>query len=73
MMHGGEKSDPVIVAGKPTNKAASAVAELVEQRYGTRGERRTAKHGPGSAPDFHVSQALRRVRRTTKDWYTVIT
>ena len=73
MTHGGEKSDPVIVAGKPTNKAASVVAELVEQRYGTRGERRPAKHGPGSVPDFHVSQALRRVRRTTRDWYTVIT
>ena len=67
MTHGGEKSDPVIVAGKPTNKAASVVAELVEQRYGTRGERRTAKHGPGSVPDFHVSQALGRVRSTVTD------
>ena len=51
MMYGREKSDPVIVAEKPTNKAASAVAELVERRYGTRGERGAAKHSPGTAPD----------------------
>lgn len=37
MMHGGEKSDPAIVAGKPTNKAASAVAESVEPRAGPEG------------------------------------
>ena len=37
MTHGGEKSDPAIVAGKPTNKAASAVAESVERRAGPEG------------------------------------
>ena len=37
MMHGPEKSDPVIVAGKPTNKAERSAAELVEQRAGTKG------------------------------------
>ena len=37
MMHGAEKSDPVIVAGKPTNKAERSAAELVEQRAGTKG------------------------------------
>ncbi len=37
MMHGHEKSDSVIVAGKPTNKAGRSAAELVERRTGTKG------------------------------------
>ena len=47
MMHGAEKSDPVIVAGKPANKAEQPpaersagepnAAELVEPRAGTKG------------------------------------
>src|SRR5690242_11172114 len=37
MMHETEKSDPVVVAGKPTNKAARAAAEPVEPRTGTKG------------------------------------
>jgi hypothetical protein len=37
MMHGREKSDPAIVAGKPTNKAERSAAELVERRAGTKG------------------------------------
>jgi RNA-directed DNA polymerase len=37
MMHGPEKSDPAIVAGKPTNKAERSAAELVERRAGTKG------------------------------------
>ena len=32
MMHGREKSDSGIVAGKPTNKAVSTAAEPVERR-----------------------------------------
>ena len=32
MMHGPEKSDPAIVAGKPTNKAERSAAELVERK-----------------------------------------
>ena len=32
MMHESEKSDSVVVAGKPTNKAAGAAAEPVEPR-----------------------------------------
>ena len=31
MMHGGEKSDPAIVALKPTNKAGQPGAESVER------------------------------------------
>ena len=48
MMHGAEKSDPVIVAGKPANKAEQPpaersagepnAAELVERRAGTKGK-----------------------------------
>ena len=37
MMHGHEKSDPVIVAVKPTNKAERSAAELVEPRAETKG------------------------------------
>ncbi len=37
MMHGHEKSDLAIVAGKPTNKAERSAAELVERRAGTKG------------------------------------
>ena len=37
MMHGPEKSDSVIVAVKPTNKAEQSAAELVEPRTGTKG------------------------------------
>ena len=40
MMHGPEKSDLVVVAGKPTNKAERSVAELVERRAGTEGNAR---------------------------------
>jgi len=51
MMHGPEKSDSVVVAVKPMNKAERSVAELVEPRTGTKGNagqqstRRAA--GPG--------------------------
>src|SRR5262245_30877005 len=34
MMHGREKSDSAIVAGKPTNKAVSTAAEPVERTIG---------------------------------------
>ena len=37
MMHDHEKSDPAIVAVKPTNKAGQPVAELVERRVGAEG------------------------------------
>ena len=40
MMHGREKSDRAILAGKPTNKAERSAAELVERRAGTEGNAR---------------------------------
>src|SRR5207342_99511 len=62
MMNGPEKSDPAIVAGKPTNKAEQFAAELVERRAGTEGNagqqstRRTQSR-------VSVSQALERIRQ----------
>jgi hypothetical protein len=37
MMHDPEKSDPAIVAEKPTNKAELSAADSVEPRVGPRG------------------------------------
>ena len=37
MMHGHEKSDPNVVAGKLPNKAGKPAAEAVERRAGTKG------------------------------------
>ena len=37
MMNGRERSDPAIVAVKPTNKTGQPGAELVEPRVGTKG------------------------------------
>ena len=76
MMHGHEKSDPVIVAMKPANKAEDSVAERsaaepnvaepVERRAGTKGNarqqsmRRTQRR-------VSVSQALERIRKVAKE------
>src|SRR5437899_9099211 len=63
MMHGHEKSDSAIVAGKPTNKAVSTAAEPVERRVEAKGNasqqstRRTQSR-------VSVSQALERIRQT---------
>jgi hypothetical protein len=57
MMHGHEKSDPAIVAVKPTNKAEHSAAELVEPRVGTKGNAGLAKHVPDAAPDTRDTSA----------------
>src|SRR5262249_6257704 len=55
-------SDPVIVAGKPTNKAERSAAELVEPRTGTKGKAdRQSTHWTQS--QARVSQALERIRQ----------
>jgi RNA-directed DNA polymerase len=60
-MHGPEKSDSVVVAGKPTNKAERSAAELVERRTGTKGN--ADQQSTRRAQDREsVSQALERVR-----------
>ena len=62
MMHGHEKSDPAIVAVKPTNKAERSVAELVERRAGTKGN--TAQQSTCRTQSrTHVTQALDLIRR----------
>jgi RNA-directed DNA polymerase len=65
MMHGREKSDSAIVAGKPTNKAGSTAAEPVEPR--------AEAEGNASQQSTHraqyrarVSQALERIRHVAR-------
>jgi RNA-directed DNA polymerase len=65
MMHGREKSDPVIVARNPANKAAAAAAEPGEPRTGTKGN--AGQQSTPRAQDWHrVSQALARVRQAAR-------
>ena len=66
MMHGREKSDSSIVAGKPANKAEIAAAELVERREGTEGN--TPRQSmPRTQGRTGMSQALARVRQTARE------
>ena len=67
MMHGHEKSDPAIVAGKPTNKAERSAAELVEPRVGTKGnagQQSTCRTQSRTS----VTQALERMRQAIAVW-----
>lgn len=65
MMHGREKSDAVVVAAKPTNKAGKPAAEPVEPRTGTKrnADQQSTLRTLGRA---RVSQALGRVRQATR-------
>jgi len=64
-MHEPEKSDPVVVAGKPTNNAEQSAAELVEPRTGTKGN--ADQQSTLRAQDREgVSQALERVRQAAR-------
>jgi RNA-directed DNA polymerase len=65
MTHEGEKSDPVIVAAKPTNKAAMAAAEPVEPRTGAEGNasQQSTLRTQGRE---RATQALERVRQAAK-------
>jgi hypothetical protein len=62
MMHGREKSDSAIVAGKPTNKAVPTAAEPVEPRAGAKGNARQQSTLRTQCRK-RVSQALERVRQ----------
>ncbi len=65
MTHEFEKSDSVVVAVKPTNKAVRAVAEPVEPRTGTKGN--AGQQSTRRAQDREsVSQALERVRQAAR-------
>src|SRR4029453_1785055 len=60
-MYDHEKSDPAIVAVKPTNKAGQPAAELVEPRAGAEGN--VSQQSTGRAQyRVTVSQALARIR-----------
>jgi len=65
MMHGHEKSDSVIVAAKPANKAEQPAAEPVEPRTGTKGnaDQRSTHRTQSRA---NVSQALERIRKVAR-------
>src|SRR5712692_7604129 len=65
MTHKPEKSDSVVVAVKPTNKAERSAAEPVEPRTGTKGnvgQQRTRRAQDRES----VSQALERVRQAAR-------
>ena len=64
-MHDQEKSDPGILAVKPTNKAGRLAAEPVERRPGTKGnaERQSTLWTQGRE---RVTQALNRVRQAAR-------
>src|SRR5437660_1534003 len=65
MMHEREKSDPAIVAMKPTNKAERSAAEPVEPRAGTKGN--ADQHSTCRAQyRVSVSQALERIRQVRR-------
>jgi RNA-directed DNA polymerase len=65
MMNGHEKSDPAIVAVKPTNVTEQSAAELVEPRAGAKGN--TRQQSMRRAQDRgSMSQALERVRQAAK-------
>ena len=65
MMYGLEKSDPAIVAMKPTNKAGRPAAELAERRVGAKGN--ADQQSTRRAQDREsVSQALDRIRQAAR-------
>ena len=62
MMHEPEKSDSVVVAGKPTNKAERSATEPVEPRTETKGNaNQQSTHRTQSRAS--VTQALERIRK----------
>ena len=80
MMHGHEKSDSVIVAAKPANKATHSVveqsaaeptaAELVEPRTETKGnadQQSTCR----AQNRISVTQALERIRKVANKRFAV--
>jgi RNA-directed DNA polymerase len=65
MMHGGGKSDPVVVAAKPTNEADRSAPGPAEPRTGTKGN--AGQQSTRRAQDrASVSQALERIRQVAR-------
>ena len=68
MMHGREKSDPAIVAVKPTNKAGQTGGGAGGAKGGGQGERGPAKHAPDAEPGKRVPGAgARTASRKAKE------
>jgi RNA-directed DNA polymerase len=66
MMHERGKTDPVVVAEKPANKAERSAAESVEPRAGTK--RNAGQQSTSRTPSrTSVTQALERIRRTARE------
>ena len=65
MMHDREKSDPAIVAEKPTNKAGRPAAESAEPRVGAEGNASWQSTNRTQGRE-RVSQALERVRQAAR-------
>ena len=65
MMYDHEKSDPAIVAVKPTNKAGQPAAELAEPRAGAEGNVRQQSTGRAQYRET-VPQALKRIRQAAR-------
>ena len=65
MMYDHEKSDPAIVAVKPTNKAGQPAAESVETRAGAKGNASWQSTHRTQGRE-RVSQALERVRQAAR-------
>jgi RNA-directed DNA polymerase len=64
--HGGEKSDPPIVAMKPMNEGGEPPEELVERRGGAEGN--AIEHGMRRTPSrASMSHGLERVREAAKE------
>ena len=72
MMHDREKSDPVIVAVKLTNKAGQPAAELVEPRAGAEGNVHQQSTGRAQYRET-VSQALKRMRHVARILRSAVT
>src|SRR5246127_3940181 len=66
MMRGHEKSDSVIVAAKPANKAEQPAAEPVEPRAETKGNA-SQQSTCRTQSRVSVSQALERIRRIARE------
>src|SRR5216684_7550439 len=65
MMHEREKSDPAVVAVKPTNEAERSAAEPVERGAGTKGN--ASQHSTCRAQyRVSVSPALERIRHVRR-------
>jgi hypothetical protein len=68
MMHGGEKSDPAVVAAKPVNEAERSAAELVERRDAMGRAAREWHHRRGNKTDGvpHAAAEYRRPEQVAR-------